>query len=98
VARIQTISEFEPVWLLAPPSAVKEVRPRFKGCNVEVIETQVNDIWMRDIAPNFAVGADGLLQSIGISEVGARRLKRICGDCHLVYGSSWRAIGSGAPG
>jgi agmatine deiminase len=58
---IQTISEFEPVWLLAPPSAVKEVRPRFKGCNIEVIEAPVNDIWMRDIAPNFAVGADGLL-------------------------------------
>jgi agmatine deiminase len=58
---IQTISEFEPIWLLAPPSAVKEVRSRFKGCNVEVIEAPVSDIWMRDIAPNFAVGADGPL-------------------------------------
>lgn len=58
---IQTISEFEPVWLLAPPSAVKEVRCRFKGCNVEVIKAPVSDIWMRDIAPNFAVGTDGLL-------------------------------------
>jgi agmatine/peptidylarginine deiminase len=38
---IRTISEFEAVWLLTPASAVTEARRRFKGCNVEIIETPV---------------------------------------------------------
>src|SRR5207248_1272568 len=36
-------------------------RNRFQGCNVEVIEAPIGDIWLRDIAPTFAVRGNGLL-------------------------------------
>lgn len=54
---IQTIARYEPVKVLAPKGAMsREAYREFKGCsNIEVIEAPVADIWMRDIAPTFAI-------------------------------------------
>lgn len=54
---IQTIAQYEPVRLLAPQGpAFREARREFLSCsNVTVIVAPVDDIWMRDIAPTFAV-------------------------------------------
>ena len=54
---IQTIAEYEPMRLLARRGqALREARQEFASClNVTVIEAPVDDIWMRDIAPTFAL-------------------------------------------
>lgn len=54
---VQTISLYEPVRVLASRGfALCEARREFSGCsNVTVIEAPVDDIWMRDIAPTFAI-------------------------------------------
>jgi agmatine deiminase len=54
---IQTIARYEPVRVLAPKGAMsREAHSEFKGCsNIEVIEAPLADIWMRDIAPTFAI-------------------------------------------
>src|ERR1035441_7378188 len=54
-AVIRTIARFEPVRLLTPPDRVADARARFSGGNVEIVEAPVDDIWMRDIAPTFAL-------------------------------------------
>jgi len=54
-AIIRTIADFEPVWLLTPPDKVADARARLSGGKVEIIEAPVDDIWMRDIAPLFAI-------------------------------------------
>jgi agmatine deiminase len=41
--------------LLTPTHEIAEARARFGGGNVEIIEAPVDDIWMRDIAPTFAI-------------------------------------------
>jgi len=54
---IQTIARYEPVRVLASRGhAVCEARQEFYGCsNVTVVDAPVDDIWMRDIAPTFAL-------------------------------------------
>jgi agmatine deiminase len=52
---ICTIAGFELVRLLTPTHELDEARARFSGGNVEIIEAPVDDIWMRDIAPTFAM-------------------------------------------
>ena len=54
---VQTIAQYEPVRLLAPSgSAAREARREFSACsNVTVIDAPIDDIWMRDIAPTFAL-------------------------------------------
>ena len=52
---IRAVAKFEAVRLLTPPHEAIEARARFAGENVEVIEAPVDDIWMRDIAPTFAM-------------------------------------------
>lgn len=58
---IRTISEFEPVWLLTPPECLADARARFQGCQVEIIEAPVADMWMRDSAPTFALRGQELV-------------------------------------
>jgi agmatine deiminase len=55
---IRTISQFEPVRLLTPPADVAEARARFPSSRVDIVEATVDDIWMRDIAPTFALRGD----------------------------------------
>src|SRR5665647_966285 len=52
---VRVISLFEPVRLLTPPTELDDARARFAGGNIEIIEAPVDDIWMRDIAPSFAL-------------------------------------------
>ena len=52
---IVTISEFEPVRVLVPPDQIRDAQGQSFGPNVEIIEAPVDDIWMRDIAPTFAL-------------------------------------------
>jgi agmatine deiminase len=52
---VATIAEFEPVRLLTPTAQLDEVKRQSFGPNVEIIQAPVSDIWMRDIAPTFAL-------------------------------------------
>jgi agmatine deiminase len=60
---VQTIARYEPVRVLATHGeALHEARREFAACpNVTVIEAPVDDIWMRDIAPTFALHNEGLM-------------------------------------
>lgn len=60
-----TISEFEPVTMLARPQEARAVRALAKG--VEVIEGPVDDLWARDTLPNFLLRT----RPDGSSELGA---------------------------
>jgi agmatine deiminase len=55
---IRAIAAYEPVKVLAPKGVLlREARGEFdEHSNIEVIEAPVDDIWMRDIAPTFALG------------------------------------------
>jgi agmatine deiminase len=63
---VLTISRYEPVRLLAPRGpAAREARRKFSAnANVTVVEAPVDDIWMRDIAPTFALRGNGRRQEI----------------------------------
>ena len=63
---IQTIARYELVRVLAPRGpALREAKREFALCpNVTVLEALVDDIWMRDIAPTFAVRAYGKSQEV----------------------------------
>lgn len=65
-AVVRTISLFEPVRLLTPHgTAAREAQREFSACsNVTVIEAPVDDIWMRDIAPTFALRRRGTRQEV----------------------------------
>ena len=52
---VRVISQFEPVRLLTPATELDDALARFAGGNVEIVEAPVDDIWMRDIAPSFAL-------------------------------------------
>jgi len=52
---IESIARFERVRLLTPRMEVADAYARFSGSNVEIVEAPVDDIWMRDIAPTFAL-------------------------------------------
>ncbi|OKO67300.1 hypothetical protein AC630_40475 [Bradyrhizobium sp. AS23.2] len=52
---ILMISRYEPVRLLTPAHALGEAKSYFAGRNVELVIAPVDDIWMRDIAPIYAM-------------------------------------------
>ena len=55
-----TISEFEPVNMLACPRDVEDAR-HYLGDKAEVIEMPIDDSWTRDTGPNFLVNTKGEL-------------------------------------
>lgn len=57
---VYAIARFEPVRLLAPRGrAFREASKQFLDCpTVTVIEAPVDDFWMRDIMPTFAIHTD----------------------------------------
>lgn len=63
---VQTIARYEPVRVLAPHgNALREAQREFSACsNVIVVEAPVDDIWMRDIAPTFALRSNGSDQEV----------------------------------
>lgn len=52
---IATISRYETVRLLTPPHAIDEAGSLFGGARVEIVPAPVDDIWMRDIVPIYAM-------------------------------------------
>lgn len=58
---VYAIARFEPVRLLAPRGReFREASKQFLDCpTVTVIEAPVDDFWMRDIMPTFAIHTDG---------------------------------------
>jgi agmatine deiminase len=52
---IATIARFEKVRLLTPPNLLSDARAQHFGPDVEIVEAPVDDIWMRDIAPVYAL-------------------------------------------
>ncbi len=62
----QRIARYEPVRMLAPRGlAFREARREFASCpDVAVIEAPVDDFWMRDIMPTFALRSDGPVQEV----------------------------------
>jgi len=52
---IVTISQYEQVRLLTPVDATGEAQSLFADRNVEVVSAPVDDVWMRDIAPIYAL-------------------------------------------
>jgi agmatine deiminase len=65
-AVIRTIAEYEPVKVLAPKGVLlREARHEFEGCStIEVIEAPIDSIWMRDIAPTFALKHSGKTREV----------------------------------
>ena len=63
---IQTIAVYEPVRLLVPRGrALREALREFAACrNVTVIEAPVDDFWMRDIMPSFALRGHAAAQEV----------------------------------
>jgi agmatine deiminase len=63
---VRTIARFEPVRVLAPRGAgCREARREFAGCgNVTVIAARVDDFWMRDIMPTFALRGEGAARRV----------------------------------
>jgi len=63
---IQTIAQYEPVRVLAPRGpTLREAKREFATCpNITVIAAPVDDFWMRDIAPTFALRGDGAVQEV----------------------------------
>jgi agmatine deiminase len=55
---ISTIALYEPVRLLTPPDQIADAKSRGFGGNVDIVPAPVDDIWMRDIAPTFALRGD----------------------------------------
>jgi len=58
---IRTIAQYEPVRVLAlRGTRLREARCEFAGCtNIDVVEAPIDDIWMRGIAPTFAIRGSG---------------------------------------
>lgn len=54
---------FEPVRMVVVPEDV-EIARRHLHADVELIPTQLDDAWMRDIGPTFVLGADGRLGAV----------------------------------
>jgi hypothetical protein len=63
---VQPIARYEPVRLLARRgSGYREARREFATCpNVTVIDAPVDDFWMRDIMPTFALRGQGAAQEV----------------------------------
>lgn len=63
---MQTIARYEPVRVLASRGqSLREARREFALCpNVAVIEAPIDDFWMRDIAPTFALRGSGHHQEV----------------------------------
>ncbi|MBR0689872.1 agmatine deiminase family protein [Bradyrhizobium manausense] len=63
---VHAIARFEPVRLLAPPGrAFREARQHFSRCPaVTIIKAPVDDFWMRDIMPTFAIRSESVRKRI----------------------------------
>jgi agmatine deiminase len=64
LATANAVAEFEPVTLLVHPSTVDQLRSEVSS-GVDVVETSLDDGWLRDSGPTFVVDdADGSLAAV----------------------------------
>lgn len=63
---IRAIARYEPVKLLTSPGdALREAQREFGSeSNIELVEAPVDDIWLRDIAPTFAIRGEDIHQEM----------------------------------
>ena len=59
----RAIARFEPVTMVADPSAAAQARRRLDG-NVTIIELPLNEAWLRDSGPAFVRRDDGTLAGV----------------------------------
>ena len=59
----RAIADYEPVWMLALPANADEAR-RVCGSDVEVVEIELDDSWLRDTGPLFVRLPDGELAGV----------------------------------
>lgn len=57
------VSVFEPVTMLVAPGDT-EIARELLDAGIDLIETELDDAWMRDIGPTFVLGAGGTLGAV----------------------------------
>src|SRR5690554_2076192 len=57
------VSEFEPVTMLVDPSALADAR-RHLSAGIEVVETPLEEFWLRDTGPTFVFNEHGALGAV----------------------------------
>ena len=57
------VAEFEPVTVVVDP-AEREAATKYLSADIDVIQTPLNDAWMRDIGPTFVLDDDGRLGAV----------------------------------
>ncbi|MDI9918402.1 agmatine deiminase family protein [Rhodococcus sp. IEGM 1379] len=57
------ISEFEPVTMVVDPDEISEAR-KYLSEKIAIVESPLNDAWMRDIGPTFVLSDDGHLGGV----------------------------------
>lgn len=60
---VRTVAEFEPVTLIVNPHLAKQAR-EFCGAEVNLIEMEHNDSWLRDSGPTMVMNQDGEVAGI----------------------------------
>ena len=92
---IATISRFERVRLLTPRNLLSEARGQHFGPDVEIVEAPVDDIWMRDIAPIYAMrGGETVPIDLNFNGWGSTRFRearpgdRLAGIARSLFGST----------
>ncbi|KAG0239086.1 hypothetical protein BGW41_007929 [Actinomortierella wolfii] len=65
IARVaNTISQFEPVWMLTPPNQVKQAKAILDNDRIVIVPTPVDDLWARDTIPLFLSDSDSQLVGV----------------------------------
>lgn len=57
------IAQFEPVTMLVDPDEIGAAK-RYVSQDIEIVETPLNDAWMRDIGPTFVHADDGSVAAV----------------------------------
>ncbi len=68
-------SDFEPVSMVVHPEDIG-VAKQYLSKQIEIVEIEIDDAWIRDSGPTFVIIAKGSPRSIGSSTVGELSLGR----------------------
>ena len=66
IAIANTISRFEPVTMFVSPADTQGLRQRLDA-NVSVIQTQVENLWIKDTGPVFSILSDRNIHGLNFS-------------------------------
>jgi len=78
----RTISRFEPVTMLVRPEE-KEIAARLCGDGVELVEAELDDIWIRDTGPLFVRDEDNRMGAVNLNFNGWGRKQRYRHDAKV---------------